>query len=289
MFEKILVPTDFTDEADRVLTFAKGLKAFGLREITLVHVVDVGRAVVWPLPGALSGAIEAKLEERRGQLEGEGFVARTLLLEGSPSDEVLKAAVDGDYSMIVTGSHGKRLIEEILLGSVSEAISRESKIPVLVVRYDVLRDIERGKPLGQYAAEIFRKVLVPNDFSSVSNQALDVVRMLRKAGVKDVVTLHIVDAKRLETETEKTEQLEACTAATGKVVSRLQGDGFAVEAVCRVGDPLTEILSVAEEVNASLIVMGSHGKGIFKEWLIGSVSLNVIRTADRPALVVYQA
>lgn len=288
MFEKILVPTDFTDEADRVLTFAKGLKAFGLREITLVHVVDVGRSVVWPLPGALSGAIESKLDERREQLESEGFVARTLLLEGSPSDEVLKAAAGHKYSMIVTGSHGKRLIEEILLGSVSEAISRESKIPVLVVRYDVLRDIERGKPLGQYAVETFRKVLLPNDFSSVSNEALAVVKKLKKAGVKEVVTLHIVDVKRLETEQQKTEQLEACNVGTGRVAAQLKKDGFEVEAICRAGDPLTEILSVADEVGASLIVMGSHGKGVLKEWLIGSVSLNVIRTADRPALVVHR-
>ena len=54
------------------------------------------------------------------------------------------------------------------------------------------------------------------------------------------------------------------------------------------GDPLTEILAVAEEPKASLILMGSHGKGVVREWLIGSVSLNVIRTADRPALVIHE-
>src|SRR3990172_8155707 len=138
LFEKILVPTDFTDEADRVVAFTKGLKGFGLKEITLVHVVDGGRAVVWPLPSTMTNAIETRLEERREQLESEGFIAKTLLLEGRPSDEVLKTAAAGKYSMIVTGSHGKRLIEEILLGSVSEAIGRESKIPVLLIRYDIL-------------------------------------------------------------------------------------------------------------------------------------------------------
>ncbi|KKK58430.1 hypothetical protein LCGC14_3044510, partial [marine sediment metagenome] len=75
---------------------------------------------------------------------------------------------------------------------------------------------------------------------------------------------------------------------TNKIMKELKGAGFKVSSVCRVGDPLTEILSVAEETNATLILMGSHGKGVVREWLIGSVSLNVIRTADRPALVIHE-
>ncbi len=288
MFEKILVPTDFTDEADRVLAFAKGLKAFGLKEITLVHVIDVGRAVVWPLPQSLMGAIENKLEERRQKLADDGFAADTLLLEGKPSDEVLKTAAAGKYSLVVTGSHGKRLIEEIILGSVSEAISRESKIPVLLVRYDVLRDIERTMPLEQYAKDTFRKALLPSDFSTESAEALSMVKKLKKTGLREVVTLHIVDVKRLETEREKAEQLEACKEQTNRLAADLRKDGFEVEGICRAGDPLSEILAAADETGASLIVMGSHGKGVVKEWLVGSVSLNVIRTADRPALVVHR-
>ena len=288
MFEKVLVPTDFTDEADRVLTYVKGLKAFGLREITLIHVVDIGRAVVWPLPSALTNAIESRLEERREQLEGEGFVARTVLSEGDPSDEILKTASANNYSMIVTGSHGKRLIEEILLGSVSEAISRESKIPVLLIRYDILKDIEKAKPLERYAVETFKKVLLPLDFSLVSQESVAVVKKLAETGVKEVVALHIVDTKRLETEQEKTERLQACRAESGRIGADLKKAGLKVELVCHAGDPLSEILAVADKAEASLIVMGSHGKGVVKEWLVGSVSLNVIRTADRPALVVHR-
>ncbi len=288
MFKKILVPIDFSDESDRVLEYVKGLKAFGLEEIMLVHVVDVGRAIVWPIPITLTNAIETKIEERREALEKDGFKARFLLLEGSPSDEILKVVAGEKYSMIVTGSSGKRLLEEILLGSVSEKISRDAKIPVLLIRYDILKDIEKIKPLGEYAKETFRKVLFPSDFSSCSDEAFGVLQKLKKAGAKDVVALHVVDTKKLETEQEETERLEACRVDTGQMVNELTKKGFNVKSICKAGDPLREILLAAEENDASLILMGSHGKGVIREWLIGSVSLNVIRTANRPALVIHE-
>jgi nucleotide-binding universal stress UspA family protein len=289
MFEKVLIPTDFSDEADRVLSYAKGLKEFGLKSITLVHVVDIGRAVVWPLPPTITAAIETRLEERRGQLEDEGFIARSMLLEGNPSDEILRTAEADDYSMIVTGSNGKRLIEEILLGSVSEAVSREAKIPVLLIRYDILKEIERRQPLEQYARNTFRKILFPSDFSRPSKHALEVVKSLKRVGVQEVTAVHIVNTKSMETERQKKEEMEACDIECAKIARELDGSGLKVESICRAGDPLVEILSVAGEVDASLIVMGSHGKGVVREWLVGSVSLNIIRTADRPALIVHES
>ena len=288
MFSKILVPVDFSDESDRVIKYVTGLKTFGLKEITLIHVVDVGRAVVWPLPGKLTGAIEARLEERRAQLEKDGFAAKTVLTEGRPSDEVLTQAATGKHTLIVTGSHGKTLLEEILLGSVSESVSREAKIPVLLVRYDVLKDIEQTMPLAQYALNTFKRVLLTSDFSKASDDAQAVVRKLKKAGLKEVVSLHISNIKQMETEQEKIEKMDSCQLENAKVAKELTRAGFEVRAVCRAGDPLAEILSVADEVDASLIVMGSHKKGVLKEWLVGSVSLNVIRTADRPTLVVHR-
>lgn len=287
MFEKVLVPTDFTDEADRVLAYAKGLRMFGLKSITLVHVVDVGRALVWPLPGALTGAIEKKLEERREQLENEGFAAKTVLLEGNPSDEILRVAKDDNFSLIVTGSHGKRLIEEILLGSISESLSRQSQTPVLLIRYDVLKDIEKSQSLPECAANTFKKILFPSDFSEASAEVVPVISKLKSTGAKEIITLHVVDTKKMETEREKREQLDSCWLECGKTARELRAGGFSVQSLCRAGDPLHEILQAAEEMDASLIVMGSHNKGVLKEWLVGSVSLNVIRTIDRPVMVVH--
>jgi nucleotide-binding universal stress UspA family protein len=285
MFEKILVPTDFTDEADRLLKYVFGLRKWGCREVVLVHVLDSGRSVVWPPPESLLRSVKKNISERKQQLEDKGFTVHTFIREGNPPDEVLRLAEDEQVSLMVVASHGKRLIEELLLGSVSEAVSRRAKVPVLIVRYDVLKEIEKKMSLEEYAKQTFRRVLYPNDFSLASKKAFSFVKKLKKAGTKEVTILHVVNSKKVETEQEKEELFQACNIESQEITNELRQLGFSTKALCRVGDPLQEILKVADEENSSLIVMGSHGKGIVKEWLIGSVSLSIVRTADRPALI----
>lgn len=289
MFRKILVPTDFSDEADRVLKYAMGLQKFGLKEVTLVHVIDTDKSYFWPPSSKSYKAIKSRLEERERILQEKGLKVKGLLLEGNPSGEILELAYKEDFSLIVTGSHGKRLLEELLIGSVSETISREARVPVLLIRYDVLKDIEREQSLEEYAASTFRKILYPSDFSPCSAEALSYIKKLKRAGAKDVVAVHIVDNKRLETEQEKEELVAACRIECNEIAAELKKSGLKTKSICRIGDPLREILDVADEEDVSLIVMGSHGKSIIKEWLVGSVSLNVIRVADRPALVVHES
>lgn len=282
------MPTDFTDEADRVLRYVIGLKPFGAKEVTLVHVVDVARAVIWPLPPSFQEAVAGRMEERRRALEDEGFKVKTRLLEGDPSDEIIKLAADDNFSLIVTGSHGKRLLEEMLLGSVSEAIGRYAKPPVLLIRYDLLRELEAEQPLEEYAAGTFRKILFPTDFSPASQAALEFIKQLKKAGAQEVEALNVTDPRRIETEQEKHERVERCYVECGRTVVTLEEQGLKTRVRCRTGDPLAEILAAAREGQASLIVMGSHSVGLVKEWLSGSVSLSVVRTADRPALIVHE-
>lgn len=287
MFAKILVPTDFTDEADRVLKYVVGLKSLGLKEVILAHVMDIDRALVWPLPERIQAAVADRMLERRESLEQDGLKVKSLILEGNPTNEILSLAQKEKVSLIVTGSHGKRLIDELLQGSVSENLGREAHVPVLLIRYDILKDIEKRQPLFKFAMETFRKVLLPLDFSRVSDEALHYTKRLKKVGVSEVVILHVVDNKRMETETEKVELFESCRLDIVEAEKKLKRSGFKTKSYCRIGDPLQEILRLADDEGVSLIVMGSHGKSIVKEWLIGSVSLSVVRTVDRPALLVH--
>lgn len=288
MFTKILVPTDFSDEADRVLKYVIGLIPVGLKQVVLVHVTDVSRALVWPMPEKIQSAIAENLSQRSESLEKEGLKVKTFVLEGDPSDEILLKAEKEKVSLIVTGSHGKHLVDELLQGSVSESVGREANIPVLLIRYDILKEIEKRQPLSKFARETFKKVLLALDFSEVSKKALKYTKGLKKAGVDEVVILHVVDSKRMETEKEKVELFELAKEETDAAEKELIRSKFKAKSIYKIGDPLQEILNLAEAENVSLIVMGSHGKGKVKEWLAGSVSLSVVRTANRPALLVHE-
>ena len=288
MFSKVLIPIDFSEEGDRVLRFVKGLIPLGLGEVILIHCVDTARAVMWPLPEKMQAAIAAKLEERKAVMGVVGIKAGTVLAEGNPAQEVLRAAESLGVSLVVTGSHGKKLLEELLLGSVSEALGRAAKAPVLMVRYDLLRDIEKEQPLEDYARGIFKRILCPSDFSGASSDAVSLAVKLRKLGAEEATVLHIVDPKKVETEDEKAELIEVCAEEVEKAAKKMSKAGLPTVGVCRVGDPLREILATIDDVDATILVMGSHGKSIVKEWLVGSVSLNAVRVADRPALLVHE-
>ena len=69
---------------------------------------------------------------------------------------------------------------------------------------------------------------------------------------------------------------------------RLREDGWDGDALVRNGNPVDEILNVAEEIDADLIVLGSHGTGMAKRFLLGSVSDRVLEYAACSVLIVKQ-
>jgi nucleotide-binding universal stress UspA family protein len=79
------------------------------------------------------------------------------------------------------------------------------------------------------------------------------------------------------------EDAEELVASAGK---RLREDGWSGEALVRNGNPVDEILRIAEEIDADLIVLGSHGIGMAKRFLLGSVSDRVLEYATCSVLIV---
>ncbi len=67
------------------------------------------------------------------QLRKKGLDATALLVHGSTVETILKEASDLDVDMIIVGSHGRGAVYQLLVGSVSEGILRESQCPVLII------------------------------------------------------------------------------------------------------------------------------------------------------------
>lgn len=140
MFERILVPTDFSPSADRALQLARS--AFPGARLRVVHVLDSraiavpdlttgGVAPVMPPAGVqhdLSRADKDALSHllREGE-EGE-------MLTGDPVQGILQEARGFGADLIVMGTHGRRGLEHFFVGSVAEKVVRESSVPVLTVR-----------------------------------------------------------------------------------------------------------------------------------------------------------
>ncbi len=142
---------------------------------------------------------------------------------------------------------------------------------------------------------MFDRILYPTDCSDVAGKAVRYIEQLKEAGAKEVTIVHVIDKKYLyETAHDVAIDFEAIenghrktvTEQCGQAVSQLKAKGMEVKLRIEKGIPFQEILRVAKEENASLIVIGSHGKSNVEEMLLGSVSEAVVRHSTQPVLVV---
>ena len=143
MFKHILVPVDGSDTALFAVQKATALaKAFG-SEVTAVYVIDpypfmgVGADFAYGQDQYLSAAsAEAKtaLQAVADQFEGTGLKVNQRVEESSSASRgILDAAQAVGADLIVMGSHGRRGLEKLVLGSVAQRVLAAAVLPVLVV------------------------------------------------------------------------------------------------------------------------------------------------------------
>src|SRR3954463_8088726 len=154
MFDKILVPIDFSEGARTALGPASQFaKLFG-GTLELVHVVEeLGQAnpAFWAAEPALAGQLqrravssaEAAMERLLPTLPlADGVRVRTRVLSGTLPGTLAEYAAESQASLMVISTHGRTGISRWLLGSVSERLLRAAPCPVLIAR----GGSEQGQP-----------------------------------------------------------------------------------------------------------------------------------------------
>jgi nucleotide-binding universal stress UspA family protein len=284
MFEKILLPTDFSPDSQRVLEYVKDIP--GVREVVLLHVVDATRQSIhgWTHGPEIENA-KILLEENRHALENGGVKAEVLIetivntiTQGTIPLTILEKADLENVSLIAMGARGKNTIQNILLGSVSASVIRNAKTPVLLMRFPP------APRAGDTRPDLFSRILVPVDFSEPSRNVLSLLKEIPSAG--QVVLLNVVDKG------ESGEEIQGAVKVAMEKLAIIKNDlaaaGIAVEALVHVGYPPDEINATAERSTITLILMSPRGEGWTRELralFIGSTTNAVIRRADRPVLI----
>ncbi len=130
----VLYPTDFSDTAERAFGYVGRLVDRGTRRVTILH---VDRAPAGKHGERLeeSHRIDAERVRRmKTSLNARGAAdVRVEVVFGSPAIEILRLARAWDDTMIVMGSQGKGLVAGVFLGSVSDHVTRQAPVPVLLV------------------------------------------------------------------------------------------------------------------------------------------------------------
>ena len=143
---RMLVPTDFSEGAASGLEWARALaRALGA-EIVLLHVVDLGATwiplsgpAVFPAPvppASVAQVTDLAQDALEGLAKNAPEVTQRLVRTGHPREQIPEVAREVGADVIVMGSHGRRGVAHLLIGSVAEHVVRHATIPVLIVRGD---------------------------------------------------------------------------------------------------------------------------------------------------------
>lgn len=139
----ILVPHDFSDSADAALRWANDLAAAFGAQIVLLHVVDLESQWLPAGPAVVPMSVPAEVvrgihEHAHIALDAIAAkmpaVRRQLVRSGHTRDAILAAADELKAGVIVMGTHGRRGVQHLFIGSVAEYVVRHAPIPVMTVR-----------------------------------------------------------------------------------------------------------------------------------------------------------
>jgi nucleotide-binding universal stress UspA family protein len=148
-FKTILVATDFGPAAQLALEYARVLSRRFDASLHLLYVAEVPSSFGSELAGADAGAYAERMVA-----DGKRRVAATLddlneptigqVLVGAPAEKIVEYAAEHAVDLIVMGTHGRRALAHLLMGSVAERVVRTAPCPVFTVR---------NSEALQYAAE----------------------------------------------------------------------------------------------------------------------------------------
>jgi len=298
-FKNILFPTDFTSHARSALKYAA---AFAREEGGRVVLLSVQSASVPPnlmtMPEhVLQDPDSEWLRQLRGQVAEllsdplfDGLEVEPVIVKGEPAAEIAKAVRDYRIDLVTVVTHGRGGLARALLGSTAEEIIAEAPCPVLTVRPPQHDFVEHR----DHATDIrLNRILLATNFRPSSIAATSLAREMAAAHNAELHAVYVIG--------DYFEQISVMFPEGGKsALSRMRDEvkrrmeSFAGEGNGSVkthiaeGRPYAEIVRIAAEIDADLIVIGTtvHASLFGGAPALGSEIERVVRNAPCPVLCV---
>jgi nucleotide-binding universal stress UspA family protein len=303
--KKLVVGIDFSPGSDAALEEACVLAkrhgselvlvhATGISELTMVELEQGRNAEQWWAKRVREREQAGKdgLEKLRARCSEAGADVTAHLVGGYPDEALLKAAAEVGADLVVVGTRGTTGISRLLLGSVAEAVVRQSEHDVLVVR-------QRDEP----AEAGFRKVLVPTDFSPTAERgAVAATQILAPGGSLEL--LHCwqlpysgggvfapgfgypsVSQEAPEVQAVRAEVRSRAESEANAIIERDCAGVEAVELTITEAGAAEGIAARLENDAFDAVVIGSHGRRGVRRLLLGSVAERTLRNTPCSILV----
>ncbi len=285
MFQRALICTDFTDGMYRLAQFIPSLMAGGFKAITFFHNVPVETEREIPrIDPSLLDQPRQKLTELLRAVP-EGIEVSVEVQMGRASDNILRLAKQFQADIIFLGTPTRTLLEEKIFGSTMVRISEKTDIPLLILRPQLISTYTTEE-LELRCAHLFRYLLMTYDGSKggnllvkkiqerIAQNPYSILERVRLVWVlTDSMRQELLGNVPMQEAEEKLDQIQAGLAGLNLVVNT-----NVVE-----GDPLEEILKMAETHDIGAIATCSGGGGFLK-WSAPSLTREILRRCWHPVL-----
>ena len=279
MFEKILFPTDFSEEAKTELSCITSIP--GILEIILFHVIRAH-----PVPMAESLAVQAAenyLQQAEACIAALNPEIRVTLEEETSMDipgAIIEKAEEQRVDLIVIHANMKGIMTGVLTSHVpSTVLCRTSKINVMIMPGKLV-DTLKGDIYEKYCPMIFSRILCPTNFSEFSIKTTALAGTIKGAG--EIVLLHVVE----ESEGERDPARKTAEIRIKEVCNKLASLGVKARTLVVTGKPEIEIPRIAHKEDVSLIWMRSVAQGCLHDFFFGSMVHGVVMNSTRPVIII---
>jgi nucleotide-binding universal stress UspA family protein len=257
-------------------------------QVTALHVIDTVslRAPFMVQPAVVGNERLIQEEIKRLETLGTKVVAETkellssmnlkgkvIIERGSTASSILKRAPKRD-GLVVVGSMGLDALDRFMLGSMSTKVTQHAPCSVLVVK-------ELARPP--------RHVVLTIDGSTASQKVVQfLLRKMRPRTVDpnegtvpiQVSVVHVMPYLKYP------EVKETGQALIHYYADKIAAAAYEVREALRLGDPADEVIKVADQHKADLIVCGAKGLGAIGRFLLGSVSTKIVQHSSCSVLLV---
>lgn len=273
MSKKILVPTDFSNQAESALKVAAQIAKKNNSQIYLLHIIELPvHSVDLMSSNQTPPGPEALFFMKQTHKKFEGLMARDYLegievIETVSFENVLNGIINSckknDIDIIIMGSHGSSGFEELFIGSNAEKVVRTSKQPVLVIKED---------------CDIFaiNDIVYATNFDDEDKPSLiSAHKFSKQLGAK----LHLVwinTSNEFKTTTQTEEKMNA-------MLSGLQIDNYTLNIYNDINVE-KGIFNFSNSIQAGMIGISTHGRKGLSHFINGSLGEDVVNHAKRPVL-----
>jgi len=284
VYENIVVGFDGSDLSRAALIESSNWIRRHGGKIVLVHAVyfDEEEFAVTPEEREKRFELGKKVcyQTREKTLSEFGVDMESLVCEGEPPEVIVNIAREKKADLIALGTHGRKVLKRLLMGSVTSGVMIDSPCDVLVVK----------KPCSECSG-VYSSILLPFDGSEFSKKALEKACQLSKTDNAEITVLYVIPRYEemigfLRTESiRKNMMLEA-----EKILDSARGiaarHAIAIKTETQEGQTDAEIIKAAVRLKTDIIIMGTYGWRGVNRAIMGSTTERVVIHAPCPILAV---